>query len=78
MFTYIFEGVGFDIETPGVSDFSQIKQEIIEQTASKVVRRSTYPTGLVLEIEQETNRTIIYSNRQLTQNPDGSYTAPEA
>ena len=78
MYVYIFEGTGFEIKTPGVSDYSQIRNEIIEQSASKIVRRSTYPTGLVLEIEQEAKRTVIYSNRPLAQNPDGTYTAPES
>lgn len=78
MYTYIFEGAGFEIKTPGVSDFSQIKKEIIAQTPERNVFRSTYPTGLVLEVEQDATRTVIYSNRPLTQNPDGSYTAPEA
>ena len=76
MYTYIFDGVGFEIKTPGVSDFSQIKKEVV-QTADKIVNRSTYPTGLVLEIEQRASQTIIYSNRPLIQNSDGSYTAPE-
>lgn len=77
MYTYVFDNVGFEIKTPGVSDFSQIKKEIV-QLPDKIINRSTYPTGLVLEIEQKANQTVIYSNRQLIQNPDGSYTAPES
>lgn len=77
MYTYIFEGVGFEIKTPGVTDFSLVKNEIIEHSPGRIVRRSTYPTGLVLEIEQEANRIVVYSNRPLTKNPDGTYTAPE-
>ena len=78
MFTYIFDGVGCEIKTPGVSDFSQIKTERIEQTAGKVVIQSVYPNGLTLRVEQEAGRTVIFSNRPLAQNPDGSYTAPTA
>ena len=77
MYTYIFEGVGFEIKTPGVTDFSQVKKEIV-QSANKVVNQSTYPNGLVLRIEQEADKVIVYSNRRLLQNPDGSYTAPES
>lgn len=73
MYTYIFDGVGFKINTPDVSDFSQIKKEII-QSSGKTINRSTYPNGLVLEIEQTENKFIICSNRLLIQNPDGSYT----
>lgn len=76
MYTYIFENVGFEIKTPGVTDMAQVKNELISQTAEKIVRRSTYPTGLVLEIHQEAKQTTIFSNCPLTKNPDGSYTAP--
>lgn len=76
MYMYIFEGVGCKIITPGIKDFSQIKKSI-KQYPDKIVNRSEYPTGLILEIEQKVNRTIIYSNRRLIENPDGSYTAPE-
>lgn len=76
MYMYVFDGADGRINTPGVSDFSQIKKEIV-QMADKIITRATYPTGLVLDIEQKSNQTIIYSNRQLIQNPDGSYTAPE-
>ena len=77
MYTYIFDGVGCKIHTPGISDFSQIKKEVV-QTAGKIVNRSTYPNGLILEVEQTATRIVVYSNRQLIQNPDGSYTAPES
>lgn len=77
MYTYIFKGVGFTIKTPGCTDCSQIKREVV-QSADKVVNRSTYPNGLVLEVEQKATQTVVYSNRQLIQNSDGSYTAPES
>lgn len=78
MYTYIFDNMGFEIKTPGVSDMSQVKNELISQTSEKIIRRSSYPTGLVLEIHQEAKQTTIYSNRLLTKNEDGSYTAPES
>lgn len=77
MFTYVIENTSFDLKTPGISDPSQVKREIIEQTASKTVTRFTYSTGLVLEVDQQAKRNILYSNRPLIKNPDGSYTAPE-
>ena len=77
MFAYVFEGVGFEIKTPGVSDFSQIKK-YVKQYPDRVVNRSEYPNGLVLEVDQRATQTIVYSNRPLVHNPDGSYTAPES
>lgn len=76
MYTYIFESVGFQIHTPGVSDFSKI-QKSIKQYPDRIVNRSEYPNGLILEVEQRANQTVIYSNRPFIENPDGSYTAPE-
>lgn len=76
MYMYIFDSADGRINTPGVSDFSQVKKEIV-QMSDKIVTRVTYPTGLILNIEQKANQTIICSNRRLLQNPDGSYTAPE-
>lgn len=78
MYTYIFEGVNAQINTPGISDFSQIKNEVLLQTKEENVLRSTYPNGLILTIQQKLGRTVVYSNRPLTKNPDGSYTAPES
>ena len=75
-FMYIFEAGNFNIKTPGVSDFSQIKKSI-KQYPDKIVNRSEYPTGLVIEIEQKSNQIVVYSNRRLIENPDGFYTAPE-
>ncbi len=76
MYIYIFEGTEMNIKTPGISDFSQIKKEVISQTAEKIVIRFLYPDGLELTVEQESKRLTVYSNRALLQNPDGSYSAP--
>lgn len=76
MYMYIFDKAGFEIRTPGISDFSQIRKSI-KQYPDRVVNRSEYPTGLILEIEQKSDQTVVYSNRRLLENPDGSYTAPE-
>lgn len=77
MYMYIFDGADGRINTPGIADFSQVKKELVHMSSDKIITRVTYPTGLVLEFEVKTNQTIIYSNRQLIQGPDGTYTAPE-
>ena len=68
MYTYIV-GAGADltIHTPGITDMSQIKNTIT-QSPEKVVRRSVYPNGLILDIKQTAAVTIIRSNRELTKN----------
>lgn len=77
MFVYVFEGVGFEIKTPGVSDFSEIKKSV-KQYPGRIVNRSEYPNGLILEVDQRPEKTIVYSNRPLIHNQDGSYTAPSS
>lgn len=79
MYMYIIEpGVECKIYTPGISDADHVHKEVIQQTPEKNIIRSTYSNGLVLEMHQEASRITVYSNRLLEQNPDGSYTAPEA
>lgn len=76
MFVYIIENPGeLKIHTPGVTDFSQIKTVSVAKPDC-VLMQSDYPTGLHLEIEQHANKVIVYSNKELTQNHDGSLTAP--
>ena len=67
MYTYFFDGVR-----------CEIKAKYIEQTASRIVSRNTYPNSLILRMEQEAQRTVIFSNQPLVQNPGGLYTAPIA
>lgn len=76
VFTYIFEGTNCSISAPWLSDMSQVKTEST-QTPEKITMRATYPNGVILDITQEVTQSTIYSNRQLIQNPDGSYSVPE-
>lgn len=78
MYVYIFKGVNLKIKTPEVSDFSQIKKELISQTAEKIVMRFVYPNGFEFTAEQEAGQTTIFSNRLLIQHPDGSYSVSES
>ena len=68
MYTYIFDGVGFKINTPAVQ-----KAEVLSQAADRNVMRYTYSDGLVLEVEQTVKQAVVYSNRPLVQEPDSSY-----
>lgn len=76
MYTYIFEGKNCSISAPWITDMSQVKTESA-QTPTKITMRATYPNGVILDITQEATKSTIYSNRQLIQNEDGSYTIPE-
>lgn len=76
MYTYIIESADFQLHTPGVGDYSLIKNQT-RQEPDKLFIHSEYPTGLVLDIEQTATRVVICSNRRLYQNQDGSFTAPE-
>lgn len=76
MFTYVFKGTDCTITAPWLSDISQIKKDIV-QTPKRNTMKATYPNGVVLEFEQTATETIVYSNRPLVQNSDGSYTVPE-
>lgn len=75
-FTYIIEaGASLKIHTPGIEDFSQIKTQTM-QRADCILMQSDYPNGWHIEVEQYSDRIILYSNKQLTQNEDGSFNAP--
>lgn len=76
VFTYIVEkGANLKIHTPGIKDLSQIKTKTI-QKADCIYMQSDYPGGWHIEVEQRSDRIVIYSNYQLTQNEDGSFNAP--
>lgn len=68
MYTYSFDGIGFKINTPPVQ-----KTETLSQAADRIVMRYTYTGGLVLEVEQTVKQAVVYSNRPLVQESDGSY-----
>ena len=76
MYTYILEvGTELKIHTPGIKDFSQIKTVTV-QRADCTFLQSDYPGGWHIEVEQYADRIILYSNKQLSQNEDGSFNAP--
>lgn len=77
-YTYVFENNQVNIKTPGVAAFSDIKQEFITQEPTRIVRRSTYPNGFTVEIDQRADCVKITCNRELALNEDGSFTAPTA
>ena len=75
-FTYILEpGANLKINTPGIEDFSQIKTQTI-QRADCISMQSDYPNGWHIEVEQYSDHIVLYSNKQLEQNEDGSFNAP--
>lgn len=73
--SYIMPG-NFSIKTPGAFTMSDIKNELVEQTPEKIVRRSTFPNGFQITIEHQAGITIIHCNQPLTQAEDGSFIAP--
>lgn len=76
MFMYIVESGGnLNIHTPDITDMSQIKTSVV-QRADCIFLQSDYPGGWHIEAEQYADRIVLYSNKQLTQNADGSFNAP--
>lgn len=76
MFIYMIgKGVELKIRTPGAKDFSQIKTKTIQKEGCNLLQ-ADYPDGLHLEIEQHADKIVVYSNKELMQNEDGSFTAP--
>jgi len=77
VFVYILKGGELKLNTPGVTTPADYKTEILNATAKMTRIRYTYKNGLILDIEQTATQITIHSNRPLTKNPDGSYSAPE-
>lgn len=75
MFMYIVESGKLKINTPGIKNLSQVKTQTI-QKADCIFMQSDYPGGWHIEVEQRANRIVLYSNKQLVQNEDGSFNAP--
>lgn len=77
MFEYIFtpDNPPGEINTAGFCDnIQEIKQEIISQTQECIHRRSTYPNGFILEVEQYDKKIIFRTNWELKQSEDGNFT----
>lgn len=73
MFEYVFTE-DKKIHTDGFcKDFQEIKQEILKNTAECIHRRSTYPNGFIVEVEQYSSKIIIRTNWELVDNKDGSF-----
>lgn len=62
------------INTPFAKSLSDIKTEILEQTADKIHTRHTYSNGLVLEYLATADGVSISSNWGWKKEPDGSLT----
>lgn len=74
MYKYIFKaGQDSTIHTPFCTDFSLIKQEVIEQTASVIKRKSIYPNGFEVILTQKSDEIIIETNKPLIMREDGTY-----
>jgi len=73
MFEYVVTKDG-KVRTDGFcKDFQEIKQEILKRTPECIHRRSTYPNGFILEVEQYSSKIIIRTNWELIANTDGSF-----
>ena len=78
MYVYTVGGGNLTIRNPNCPDMSKVKNTVREQRPDRIEMRSEYPDGLALEIIQTARETIVYSNRELTEHPDGSLAAPSA
>lgn len=74
MFEYTFnhcEG-DFKILTPFANSMNDIKQEIT-QTSNCIRKKSTFPNGVVLDMEQYHDTVIVRCSNELVNNNDGTY-----
>ena len=77
MFVYIIgKDTDFTLNTPFVSDFSQIKNKA-EQFPDKILLHSEYPNGLILDMTQTAEQIVVCSNMELIKADDGSYNVRE-
>lgn len=65
------------ILTPWIDDFSKIKKTVIEMPTF-ILSQLDYPNGLHLKIEEHANKIVFYSNMELKNNGDGTFTAPSS
>lgn len=64
------------ISTPGITDLSAVKAEVLEQTPDHIIHRLTYPNALEVVIQVNPDGIHFYSNRPLQQLQDGSLVLP--
>jgi hypothetical protein len=62
-----------NIKTDFGIEFSDIKQNLIEQTPERIIRESIYPNGFAVKIEQTADSVVFYTNKELIKDTDGSY-----
>lgn len=74
MYSYTISGE-IDIHTPGDFSNDDIKKTF-EQYPDYIVNHSVYPNGFEITMTQYADRIEVQTNRPLTQNADGSFTAP--
>ncbi|MBN1074633.1 hypothetical protein DVV91_09800 [Clostridium botulinum] len=74
MFEYTFDKSNGEIEilTPFVNDIKDIKKETT-QTASCIHDVSTFPNGVILDMEQYYDKIIVKCTNELVNNNDGTY-----
>lgn len=65
------------IKTPHVDNISQIKWSS-QQFKDHIVTVSEYPTGLILRVTQFSDHAEIESNREFTDNGDGTISVSES
>lgn len=75
-YKYIVADSDLRIETPGAFALSDIRQEILENSPDRIVRKSTYPNGFEIIFEQQAGVMVLHCNQPLRSNEDGSFTAP--
>jgi hypothetical protein len=77
MYEYV-TGIGkkLNISTPFGIKFTDIKSETTVKDDC-VVHKSEYPNGFYIEVAQYSDKIVLLSNRELINNGDGTFTAPE-
>lgn len=73
MFEYTLTNGDLKINTPFCKDFSQVKNQIISQTAECIHKISEYPNGFVIESLQYADKIVLKTNKPLVKTADGSY-----
>ena len=75
LFEYVFtsEDPEKEILTDGFcSIIHDVKRDILNKSSDCIHRRSTYPNGFIIEMEQRAGEIIIRTNWELSDNGDGT------
>lgn len=65
------------IDTSFCKNLSDVKQDIITQSADCIHRKSTYPNGFAVEMIQSADKIVLKTNRELIDNGDGRFTVSD-